>query len=188
MENWHKFIESTIGRLNYVGYILPHARYFLNRLRHMHNRCVKYLCSHTPLSSTDRGTFQTITKPASRNYLLDRLISERIDQTQGVAPWALQQQLGSLVQWRKFCSNCDIQDIYLEKFTQPKKSASCQHLRGMYAEMSLASQTKPHLLEVQFRLPLHTYVRSFERTYGLIPALTHQANAHCSSDANFKVT
>ena len=28
-----KQIESTIGRLNHIGYILPHARYFLNRIR-----------------------------------------------------------------------------------------------------------------------------------------------------------
>ena len=38
----HKDLESTIGRLNHVGYILPTGRYFLNRLRHLLFRCEKY--------------------------------------------------------------------------------------------------------------------------------------------------
>lgn len=37
-----KVMESTIGRLNHIGYILPHARYFLNRLRKLLRRCTKY--------------------------------------------------------------------------------------------------------------------------------------------------
>ena len=38
----HKELESTIGRLNHIGYILPTGRYFLNRLRHLLQRCEKY--------------------------------------------------------------------------------------------------------------------------------------------------
>ena len=38
----HKDLESTIGRLNHIGYILPTGRYFLNRLRHLLYRCDKY--------------------------------------------------------------------------------------------------------------------------------------------------
>jgi len=38
----HKDLESTIGRLNHIGYILPTGRYFLNRLRHLLQRCDKY--------------------------------------------------------------------------------------------------------------------------------------------------
>ena len=34
-------LESTIGRLNHAGYILPQARYLLNRLRHFLIRCQK---------------------------------------------------------------------------------------------------------------------------------------------------
>ena len=30
-----KDLESLIGKLNHVGFILPHSRYFLNRLRHL---------------------------------------------------------------------------------------------------------------------------------------------------------
>jgi len=37
-----KMLESTIGRLNHVGYILPTGRYFLNRLRHLLSRCERY--------------------------------------------------------------------------------------------------------------------------------------------------
>ena len=37
-----KEIESTIGRLNHVGYIMPHGRFFLNRLRRLLNRCQKF--------------------------------------------------------------------------------------------------------------------------------------------------
>jgi len=37
-----KELESTIGRLNHIGYILPTGRYFLNRLRHLLQRCEKY--------------------------------------------------------------------------------------------------------------------------------------------------
>ena len=37
-----KELESMIGRLNHVGYILPTGRYFLNRLRHLLMRCEKY--------------------------------------------------------------------------------------------------------------------------------------------------
>jgi len=37
-----KTLESTIGRLNHVGYIMPTGRYFLNRLRHLLARCERY--------------------------------------------------------------------------------------------------------------------------------------------------
>ena len=37
-----KELENTIGRLNHIGYILPTGRYFLNRLRHLLQRCEKY--------------------------------------------------------------------------------------------------------------------------------------------------
>lgn len=37
-----KEIESTIGRLNNVGYVMPHGRFFLNRLRRLLNRCKEY--------------------------------------------------------------------------------------------------------------------------------------------------
>jgi len=37
-----KQMESVIGRFNHVGYILPTARYFLNRLRHLLTRCTRY--------------------------------------------------------------------------------------------------------------------------------------------------
>ena len=37
-----KELESTIGRLNHIGYILPNGRYFLNRLRRLLIRCEKY--------------------------------------------------------------------------------------------------------------------------------------------------
>lgn len=36
-----KTLESTIGRLNHAGYIIPQGRYFLNRLRHLLSRCKK---------------------------------------------------------------------------------------------------------------------------------------------------
>jgi len=37
-----KELESTVGRLNHVGYIIPMGRYFLNRLRHLLMRCDRY--------------------------------------------------------------------------------------------------------------------------------------------------
>ena len=37
-----KKMEQMIGRLNHVGYIIPQARYFLNRIRRLQNRCEKY--------------------------------------------------------------------------------------------------------------------------------------------------
>ena len=37
-----KEIESTTGRLNNVGYVMPHGRFFLNRLRRLLNRCKEY--------------------------------------------------------------------------------------------------------------------------------------------------
>ena len=37
-----KTIESTIGRLNHVGYIMPQGRYFLNKFRRLQQRCEKY--------------------------------------------------------------------------------------------------------------------------------------------------
>lgn len=37
-----KSVESLISGLNHVGYIIPHARYFLNRIRRLFNRCEKY--------------------------------------------------------------------------------------------------------------------------------------------------
>jgi len=41
-----KQMESIIGRFNHVGYIMPTARYFLNRLRHLLTRCEKYGRQH----------------------------------------------------------------------------------------------------------------------------------------------
>ena len=35
-------LESTIGRLNHAGYIIPQARYFLNRTRHLLARCLRF--------------------------------------------------------------------------------------------------------------------------------------------------
>ena len=35
-------MESHIGRLNHVDYIMPHGRFFLNRLRRLLIRCQKY--------------------------------------------------------------------------------------------------------------------------------------------------
>ena len=37
-----KKVESLVGRLNHVGYIMSQARYFLNRIRHLLQRCIKY--------------------------------------------------------------------------------------------------------------------------------------------------
>ena len=37
-----KQMETMIGRLNHIGYVLPHARYFLNRIRRLQKRCEKY--------------------------------------------------------------------------------------------------------------------------------------------------
>ena len=37
-----KQIESTVGRLNHVGYIMPQGRYFLNRIRYLQKRCEKH--------------------------------------------------------------------------------------------------------------------------------------------------
>ena len=34
-----KMLESSIGRLNHAGHILPQGRYFLNRLRHLLQQC-----------------------------------------------------------------------------------------------------------------------------------------------------
>ena len=45
VENWRtnkKNLESTIGRLNHTGYIIPQSRYFLNRLRNLLKRCKQY--------------------------------------------------------------------------------------------------------------------------------------------------
>ena len=42
MTSTEKEMESTIGRLNHVGYIIPNSRYFLNRLRNLLARCSKY--------------------------------------------------------------------------------------------------------------------------------------------------
>ena len=45
VENWRtnkKNLESTIGRLNHAGYIIPQSRYFLNRLRDLLKRCKQY--------------------------------------------------------------------------------------------------------------------------------------------------
>ena len=41
-----KELQSMIGRFNHVGYIIPTARYFLNRLRHLLQRCEKYGIQH----------------------------------------------------------------------------------------------------------------------------------------------
>ena len=35
-------LESLIGKLHHAGYIFPQSRYFLNRLRHLLERCQKY--------------------------------------------------------------------------------------------------------------------------------------------------
>ena len=45
-----KQLESTIGRLFHVGYVLPHARYFINRLRHLLYRNQKYGLQKVPPS------------------------------------------------------------------------------------------------------------------------------------------
>jgi len=37
-----KELERTVGRLNHTGYIIPMGRYFLNRLRHILERCERY--------------------------------------------------------------------------------------------------------------------------------------------------
>ena len=37
-----KELESIVGRFNHIGYILPIARYFLNRLRHLLTRCQRF--------------------------------------------------------------------------------------------------------------------------------------------------
>jgi len=37
-----KQLESMVGRFNHVGFIIPTARYFINRLRHLLFRCEKY--------------------------------------------------------------------------------------------------------------------------------------------------
>lgn len=37
-----KHLESLIGKLNHAGYIIPQSIYFLNRLRHLLQRCKKY--------------------------------------------------------------------------------------------------------------------------------------------------
>jgi hypothetical protein len=39
-------IEQVIGRLNHTGYILSTGRYFINRFRHLHKRCVKFGTQH----------------------------------------------------------------------------------------------------------------------------------------------
>ena len=37
-----KTLESMIGKLNHIGYIMPQGRYFLNRLRHLLKKTKKY--------------------------------------------------------------------------------------------------------------------------------------------------
>ena len=37
-----KCLESMIGLLNHIGYVILHARYFLNRLRYLLQRCQRY--------------------------------------------------------------------------------------------------------------------------------------------------
>ena len=37
-----KQLETTIGRLNHAGYIIPQARYFLNRMRHLLTKCKQH--------------------------------------------------------------------------------------------------------------------------------------------------
>ena len=51
-----KQIESTIGRLNHVGYILPQGRYFLNRIRYLQKRCEKY--GPQKISKLERKDFE----------------------------------------------------------------------------------------------------------------------------------
>ena len=41
-----KTLESVIGRLNHVGFILPHARYFINRLRYLLSKSQKFGPQH----------------------------------------------------------------------------------------------------------------------------------------------
>ena len=43
-----KTLETTIGRLNHAGYIIPQSRYFLNKLRHLLSRCKKYGAQPVP--------------------------------------------------------------------------------------------------------------------------------------------
>ena len=37
-----KALESTVGRLNHAGNVLPQGKYFLNRMRRLQSRCDKY--------------------------------------------------------------------------------------------------------------------------------------------------
>ena len=37
-----KEVESLIERLNHTGFVIPYARYFINRIRFLHQRCVRY--------------------------------------------------------------------------------------------------------------------------------------------------
>ena len=48
-----KVLESTIGRLNHAGYIIPQGRYFLNRLRHLLAKCKKMGPQPIPQSAHD---------------------------------------------------------------------------------------------------------------------------------------
>ena len=41
-----KELETMVGRFNHIGYILPTARYFLNRLRHLLTRCQRFGRQH----------------------------------------------------------------------------------------------------------------------------------------------
>ena len=39
---WEGELHTIVGRLNHVGYIIPQARYFLNRLRYRLQMCKEY--------------------------------------------------------------------------------------------------------------------------------------------------
>ena len=62
----HKDLESTICRLNHIGYILPMGRYFLNRPRHLLQRCEKYGRQQLqPWETQDLMLWQTMIKRVS---------------------------------------------------------------------------------------------------------------------------
>lgn len=71
-----KQMEQMIGRLNHVGYILPQARFFLNRIRRLQYRCDK----HGPqklslLEKTDMEFWKRFIRQASQTGVSMNLIA-----------------------------------------------------------------------------------------------------------------
>jgi hypothetical protein len=54
-----KPLEQIIGLLNHVGFILPAARNFINRLRYLHTRCVHYGRQHLNESEVEDVNLRT---------------------------------------------------------------------------------------------------------------------------------